>query len=64
MNSFSVPDFYKYLESSSRTRPLLGDSAYRELIKQLCNKPCDLGIKLQNTPVMTILSVLVVDRAV
>lgn len=58
LNPFSAPDLLARLEGDPKTRALLGDPEFRQLLDELRTRPAALATKLQDPRVMTALSVL------
>ncbi|XP_071657602.1 stress-induced-phosphoprotein 1 isoform X1 [Patagioenas fasciata] len=58
LNPFSAPDLLARLEGDPKTRALLGDPEFRQLLEELRTRPAALATKLQDPRVMTALSVL------
>ncbi|XP_024870430.1 stress-induced-phosphoprotein 1 [Temnothorax curvispinosus] len=57
-NPFNSPDIFVKLASDSRTKGYLADPEYMKLLQELRTNPQSLGTKLQDTRVLTTLSVL------
>lgn len=53
MNPFAMPNLYQKLEKDSRTRELLSDPSYRELLEQLKSNPSELGTYVDRRAVIT-----------
>lgn len=58
VNPFNSPDVFVKLASDPRTKGYLSDPEYMKLLKELQTNPQSLGTKLQDTRVLTTLSVL------
>lgn len=57
-NPFNSPDIFLKLASDPRTKGYLSDPSYIKLLQELRSNPQGLGTKLQDTRVLTTLSVL------
>nr|CAD7393397.1 unnamed protein product [Timema cristinae]CAD7425319.1 unnamed protein product [Timema monikensis] len=57
-NPFKTPDLFSKLATDPRTRSFLDDPEYVKLIQELQTNPRSLGMKLNDTRVLTTLSVL------
>ncbi|XP_011693913.1 PREDICTED: stress-induced-phosphoprotein 1 [Wasmannia auropunctata] len=57
-NPFNSPDMFVKLANDPRTKGYLGDPEYMKLLQELRTNPQSLGTKLQDTRVLTTLSVL------
>ncbi|XP_011168268.1 stress-induced-phosphoprotein 1 [Solenopsis invicta] len=57
-NPFNSPDIFVKLANDPRTKGYLSDPEYIKLLQELRNNPQSLGTKLQDTRVLTTLSVL------
>nr|CAD7454303.1 unnamed protein product [Timema tahoe] len=57
-NPFKTPDLFSKLATDPRTRSFLDDPEYVKLIQELQTNPNSLGMKLNDTRVLTTLSVL------
>lgn len=57
-NPFNSPDLFIKLASDPRTKGYLSDPEYMKLLQELRTNPQSLGTKLQDTKVLTTLSVL------
>ncbi|TGZ53684.1 stress-induced-phosphoprotein 1 [Temnothorax longispinosus] len=57
-NPFNSPDIFAKLASDSRTKGYLADPEYMKMLQELRTNPQSLGTKLQDTRVLTTLSVL------
>ncbi|XP_044731476.1 stress-induced-phosphoprotein 1 [Chrysoperla carnea] len=57
-NPFNIPDLFVKLRTDPRTKAYLDDPEYVKLLQELQNNPSKLGQKLQDTRILTTLSVL------
>lgn len=59
MNPFAGPDVMTKLQNNPKTREMLNDPSYRQLIQELQSNPNAMASKLQDPRVLTTLSVLI-----
>jgi len=58
MNPFNSPDMMTKLQNNPKTKELLNDPSYRQLLQELQSNPSAMAMKLQDPRVLTTLSVL------
>lgn len=58
MNPFNSPDMMMKLQNNPKTKELLADPSYRQLLTELQSNPSAMATKLQDPRVLTTLSVL------
>ena len=59
MNPFAGPDVLAKLQNNPKTKEMLNDPSYRQLVQELQNNPGAMATKLQDPRVLTTLSVLI-----
>lgn len=58
MNPFAGPDVMTKLQNNPKTKEMLNDPSYRQLVQELQSNPGAMATKLQDPRVLTTLSVL------
>lgn len=58
MNPFAGPDVMTKLQNNPKTKEMLNDPSYRQLVQDLQSNPGAMATKLQDPRVLTTLSVL------